>query len=186
MNPFCIVECFQIFEYQSICMPIIVDFKAIRTTRPTGGPDSFCQRIKLLFREPLGTGKTYVAACISNALLERNVTVKMTNFNTIVDTMFRVENKTEYMNELSHCSLLIIDKLGLERSSEYALGIIFYVIDHRYRSGKPLITTTNLPLKEIKGESNINKRRIYDLILERCTPILVDGENNCEKTSEKT
>ena len=94
-------------------MPIIVDFKAIRTTRPTGGPDSFCQRIKLLFREPLGTGKTYVAACISNALLERNVTVKMTNFNTIVDTMFRVENKTEYMNELSHCSLLIIDKLSL-------------------------------------------------------------------------
>ena len=167
-------------------MPIIVDFKAIRTTRPTGGPDSFCQRIKLLFWEPLGTRKTYVAACISNALLERNVTVKMTNFNTIVDTMFRVENKTEYMNELSHCSLLIIDKLGLERSSEYALGIIFYVIDHRYRSGKPLITTTNLPLKEIKGESNINKRRIYDRILERCTPILVDGENNCEKTAEKT
>lgn len=117
--------------------------------------------------------------------LERNVTVKMTNFNTIVDTMFRAENKTEYMNELSRCSLLIIDELGLERSSEYALGIIFDVIDHRYRSGKPLITTTNLPLKEIKGESNINKRRIYDRILERCTPILVDGENKREKTAEK-
>ena len=139
----------------------------------------------LLFWGPLGTGKTYVAACIANALLERNVTVKMTNFNTIVDTMFRAENKTEYMNELSRCSLLIIDELGLERSSEYALGIIFDVIDHRYRSGKPLITTTNLPLKEIKGESNINKRRIYDRILERCTPILVDGENKREKTAEK-
>ena len=74
----------------------------------------------------------------------------MTNFNTIVDTMFRAENKAEYMNELSCCSLLIIDELGLERSSEYALGIIFDIIDHRYRSGKPLITTTNLPLKEIK------------------------------------
>ena len=85
----------------------------------------------LLFWGPLGTGKTYVAACIANALLERNVTVKMTNFNTIVDTMFRAENKTEYMNELSRCSLLIIDELGLERSSEYALGIIFDVIDHR-------------------------------------------------------
>ena len=72
--------------------------------------------------------------------------------------MFRVENKTEYMNELSHCSLLIIDKLGLERSSEYALGIIFYVIDHRYRSGKPLITTTNLPLKEIKGKANRHEK----------------------------
>ena len=136
----------------------------------------------LLFWGPLGTGKSYVATCIANALLERNVTVKMTNFNTIVDTMFRAENKAEYMNELSCCSLLIIDELGLERSSEYALGIIFDVIDHRYRSGKPLITTTNLPLKEIKGEPNIDKRRIYDRILEQCTPILVDGKNKREKT----
>lgn len=136
----------------------------------------------LLFWGPLGTGKSYVATCIANALLERNVTVKMTNFNTIVDTMFRAENKAEYMNKLSCCSLLIIDELGLERSSEYALGIIFDVIDHRYRSGKPLITTTNLPLKEIKGEPNIDKRRIYDRILEQCTPILVDGKNKREKT----
>ena len=37
----------------------------------------------------------------------------------------------------------------------------------------------------IPGESNINKRRIYDRILERCTPILVDGENKREKTAEK-
>ena len=110
--------------------------------------DKMKQKSKgLLFWGPLGTGKSYVATCIANALLERNVTVKMTNFNTIVDTMFRAENKAEYMNELSCCSLLIIDELGLERSSEYALGIIFDVIDHRYRSGKPLITTTNLPLK---------------------------------------
>ena len=56
------------------------------------------------------------------------------------------------------------------------------IIDHRYRSGKPLITTTNLPLKEIKGEPNIDKRRIYDRILEQCTPILVDGKNKREKT----
>lgn len=148
--------------------------------------DEMKQKSKgLLFWGPLGTGKSYAAACIANALLERNVTVKMTNFNTIVDTMFRAENKAEYMNELSRCSLLIIDELGLERSSEYALGIIFDVIDHRYRSGKPLITTTNLPLKEIKGEPNIDKRRIYDRILELCTPILVGGENKREKTAKE-
>lgn len=148
--------------------------------------DEMKQKSKgLLFWGPLGTGKSYAVACIANALLERNVTVKMTNFNTIVDTMFRAENKAEYMNELSRCSLLIIDELGLERSSEYALGIIFDVIDHRYRSGKPLITTTNLPLKEIKGEPNIDKRRIYDRILEQCTPILVDGENKREKTAKE-
>ncbi len=33
-----------------------------------------------------------------------------------------------------------------------------------------------------KGEPNIDKRRIYDRILEQCTPILVDGKNKREKT----
>ena len=36
-----------------------------------------------LFWGPVGTGKSYLAACIANALLEQEVTVKMTNFNTI-------------------------------------------------------------------------------------------------------
>ena len=59
--------------------------------------------------------------------------------------------------------LLIIDDLGVERNSEYALGIIFSVIDRRIRSGRPLIITTNLPLKEIKSETMLDKRRIKKL-----------------------
>ena len=112
--------------------------------------------IGCLFWGPVGTGKSYVAGCIANELLKREVTVKMTNFNTI------------------------IDDLGVERNSEYALGIIFSVIDRRIRSGRPLIITTNLPLKEIKNETMLDKRRIYDRILEMCTPMYVGGTSKRE------
>ena len=112
--------------------------------------------IGCLFWGPVGTGKSYVAGCIANDLLKREVTVKMTNFNTI------------------------IDDLGVERNSEYALGIIFSVIDRRIRSGRPLIITTNLPLKEIKSETMLDKRRIYDRILEMCTPMYVGGTSKRE------
>ena len=76
--------------------------------------------------------------------------------------------------------LLIIDDLGVERNSEYALGIIFSVIDRRIRSGRPLIITTNLPLIEIKSETMLDKRRIYDRILEMCTPMYVGGTSKRE------
>ena len=101
----------------------------------------------------------------------------MTNFNTIIDDMFPLEDKTEYINALAKYELLILDDLGTERSSEYALGIVFSVIDRRYRSGRPLIVTTNLPIKQLKEETNIEKKRIYDRILEMCVPLYVGGSS---------
>ena len=116
-----------------------------------------------------------LAACIANALLEQEVTVKMTNFNTILNDLFAAEDKTEYIRSLNGYELLIIDDLGVERNSEYALENIFSVIDWRYRSGKPLIITTNIPLVQLKQETKIEKKRIYDRILERCVPVKIDG-----------
>ena len=133
-----------------------------------------------LFWGPVGTGKSYLATSIANALLEQEVTVKMTNFNTIFNDLFAVEDKTEYIRSLNGYELLIIDDLGVERNSEYALENIFNVIDWRYRSGRPLITTTNLPLVQLKQETKIEKKRIYDRILERCIPVKIDGVSRRE------
>ena len=109
--------------------------------------------IGCLFWGPVGTGKSFIAGCIANELLKQEVTVKMTNFNTIIDDIFPLADKTEYINALASYQLLVIDDLGVERNSEYALGTVFSVIDRRVRSGRPLIITTNLPLKEIKNET---------------------------------
>ena len=125
--------------------------------------------IGCLFWGPVGTGKSDVAGCIANELL-----------NTIIDDIFPLADKTEYINALASYQLLIIDDLGVERNSEYALGIIFSVIDRRIRSGRPLIITTNLPLNEIKSETMLDKKRIYDRILEMCTPMYVGGTSKRE------
>ena len=142
--------------------------------------------IGCLFWGPVGTGKSFIAGCIANELLKQEVTVKMTNFNTIIDDIFPLADKTEYINALASYQLLIIDDLGVERNSEYALGIIFSVIDRRIRSGRPLIITTNLPLKEIKSETMLDKRRIDDRILEMCTPMYVGGTSKREVTVKMT
>jgi hypothetical protein len=51
---------------------------------------------------------------------------------TLIDDIFSLADKTEYINALASYQLLIIDDLGVERNSEYVLGIIFSVIDRRF------------------------------------------------------
>ena len=82
--------------------------------------------------------------------------------------------------------LLVIDDLGVERSTEYAMEQMFFVIDSRYRSRRPMIITTNLKLGELKNPPDLAHARIYDRILERCAPILFDGKNFREENAGAT
>ena len=125
----------------------------------------------------VGTGKTFFAACIANALVEQNVSVKMTNFSTILNDLFTESDKNKYLNRLNDHSLLIIDDLGIERGTEYALEQVYNVIDTRYKSGKPLIITTNLTLDELKYPTDIPHKRIYDRVLGMCVPVMFNGMN---------
>ena len=54
---------------------------------------------------------------------------------------------------------------------------VFAICDARYRSGLPMIITTNLTAEEIKNPQEVGYARIYDRILERCFPIAVMGES---------
>ena len=51
----------------------------------------------------------------------------------------------------------------------------YHIIDSRYRSGKPMIITTNLTMHELEHPETREKMRIYDRVLECCTPVRVDG-----------
>ncbi len=137
------------------------------------------QNTGLLLWGDVGTGKSFIAGCIANALLDRCVPVMMTNFARILNTLtgMYADDRNTYIDSLNRYALLIIDDLGMERNSEFAHEQVFNVIDSRYRSGKPLIVTTNLSLEELSNNPDLAKRRIYDRILERCVPLKVNNQN---------
>ena len=126
----------------------------------------------------VGTGKSYLAGCIANALMEKEISVRMTNFALILnDLAATFEGKNEYISNLCRYPLLILDDFGMERGTEYGLEQVYNVIDSRYRSGKPLIVTTNLTLTELQNPQDTPHARIYDRLLEMCAPVCFSGEN---------
>lgn len=141
----------------------------------------------LLLHGTVGTGKTYFAACIANALIEQGYPVLMTNFARLtnqIQGMF--EGKQEYIDSLNRYALLIIDDLGAERKSEFMQEMVFNIIDSRYRSGLPFIITTNLTTDEIKKPQDVGYSRIYDRILERCFPVEVSGTSRRRQNVKDT
>lgn len=133
----------------------------------------------LLLWGGVGTGKTFAAACIAQALVEQSVPVLMTNFSKILNSLSGMfsEDRNKYLASFNHFSLLIIDDLGIERNSEYALEQVYNVVDSRYLSRLSFIITTNLPLAELQNPKDLAHARIYDRVLERCTPIRFNGKN---------
>lgn len=132
----------------------------------------------LLLYGSVGTGKTYISACIANSLISDGYSALMTNFGRIVNQMQgSFSEKQNVLESFNRYSLLVLDDLGAERSTEYIQEMVYNIVDWRYRSGKPMIVTTNLTGEQMKATDNIQLQRIYDRIFERCLPIEVNGQS---------
>lgn len=130
----------------------------------------------LIFHGPVGTGKSFTSACIANELLDSSTSVIMTSFVKILQNIQK-QDEAEYIAMLNSAKLLILDDLGTERNTDYALEKVYNIIDSRSRVSKPMVLTTNLSLDEMMDATDIRYKRIYDRILETCYPVEISGDS---------
>lgn len=139
-------------------------------------PEMRKENMGLLFWGPAGTGKTFAAACIANALVEREVGVRLITLGEALLNLYGMsgEERIGYLEVLTTCGLLILDDFGVERRTPYAREQVYEIINRRYLSGRPMIVTTNLTLEELK-HADRDDERIHDRVLERCVPVCFNG-----------
>lgn len=123
------------------------------------------KNIGILFYGDVGTGKSFYACCIANALIDKGVKAFVTNLPSIMNELW--EDKS-YADKLQKYPLLVIDDFGVERDTTSALEQVYSVVDARVRANKPLIVTSNLSLTDLQNTTETAQKRIYDRILEMC------------------
>lgn len=131
----------------------------------------------LLFYGDVGTGKSLAAACIANALIEKGYRPKMTSLAIEADNIWNAENKAAYIDSLCRYDLLILDDLGVERKTPYMQEMVYKIVNARVAQGGPVIVTTNLTKAEMGSPAEIENKRIYSRILQRCMTVLVEGKD---------
>ena len=94
-----------------------------------------------------GVGKTHLVASIANKLIENDKIVLMGRLTTLLDMIketFRDNTKSE--NELielySNVDMIIIDDLGTEKISQWALEKLYTIVQNRCENRLPIIITT--------------------------------------------
>lgn len=150
--------------------------------------DQMFERNKgLLFYGDPSTGKTYLASCIANALMNKGTPLIVTSILklTASTSMFSqdAEELSDLIRKMNAAKLLILDDLGTERTTDYKSEQVFEVIDSRYSSRRPMIITTNLSLAQMQNEKDIRRRRIFERIFEVCHPVPFIGKSWREKTA---
>nr|UVX62064.1 MAG: AFG1-like ATPase [Bacteriophage sp.] len=156
---------------ENIARKYVANFNAMRE-----------QGTGLLLCGQVGTGKSFLASAIANELISQGTPCLMTNFSRIIS---RVSEKfggdQKYLDDLNRFDLLIIDDLGAERDTEFTWEKVMNVIDARYRSGLPLIITTNLGPKDFADRGDIRRQRVFSRLKEMCILLEIKGTDRRSK-----
>lgn len=128
---------------------------------------------------PVGTGKSTLCKALINHWGSPDYRCLFISMNDALDKMRATfDNKDtnlEYeMDKLRRPSLLILDDLGTEKTTEWSLSQFFTVFENRARSGKHTWFTTNLDEQEIKGRYG---SRIHDRLVQFCSWVKCDGQS---------
>ena len=144
-------------------------------------PALFAENKGLMFSGSIGTGKTFAACCIANALIYTNRWVFVRKALTLIRDVGNFETEKAALSDIAKPDLLVIDDFGANQNSEFNTAMLCKIIDTRYSTGKPLVITTNLTPKDLKNAPSMELARIYDRTVEMCmcekSPVILSGKS---------
>lgn len=123
-----------------------------------------------------GSGKTHAGACIANALIDRGVRAGISSTAELLAVAY--SDRPATIRRLINLDLLVLDDLGAERDSAYAMETVYAVVDGRLKAGRPMVITTNLSLEDVRSPGDMGRERIYQRVLEGCQPVRFIGQSH--------
>ena len=128
--------------------------------------------IGILFCGPMGTGKSFYAECIVNALSEKGVLTAIVPVSKLVSAIQSDIDRDEIYEAIRRFELLALDDLDAERATSFGIGTVYNIVNIRCECHLPTIFTTNLSLKELRQEQDRTKGRIYDRVIGMCPMVI--------------
>lgn len=105
----------------------------------------------LCFYGTVGTGKSFLSACIAKELMKEGHSVIYFSSPDLFDALSYHNADNDRYEDIFTCDLLIIDDLGTEYINDYSLSRLFTCLNERFLRRKPIIISTNFSLEELQA-----------------------------------
>lgn len=139
----------------------------------------------LLFSGRIGTGKTFYAASIINALRARGISAIICTAANLVSIAQASRNPLAAIDELDSFELVALDDLGAQRGTDFGISLIEGFINARVLSMRPLIITTNLSAVQMRQPEDLRWARTFDRVLTLCPQVIVTTGDSLRKTERR-
>lgn len=112
----------------------------------------------IIYSDVFGSGKTHLAACITNYLLhECHISIRFIKARDIMLELrqtfnHRGVNEGEVLNHLLGFNLLVIDDLGIDNPTDWLVSTFWTIFDKRLETGLPVVVTTNYSPEGVLGD----------------------------------
>lgn len=104
---------------------------------------------------PVGDGKTRRAALVAKRLVDDGARVRFVSARDLVESRY---GDAQSLATLMSCDVLVLDDLGKEHPSVWSTGVVFEVVDERYRDRRSLVVTTNFAPAELGARISSDKQ----------------------------
>ena len=137
----------------------------------------------------LGTGKTHLAAAIANDLLSKGHPVICMTMIDLLDRIKRTFRERdsedgEVLGLYKRVALLVIDDIGKELPTDWAISTIYNIVNGRYEANLPIVVTTNYSGDELIARmtpkdtgDDMTARATVDRLVEMCVGVELSGES---------
>jgi len=145
----------------------------------------------LLLMGPIGVGKTHLAVGIIHYLIEdKNVPCLFYDFRELLNDIRSTYDPDSQITERSiiqpllNTELLVLDELGAEKTTNWVLDVLMYILNYRYNRMALTIITTNYLNDQTSSRSGYEETledrigiRLRSRLHEMCHTVRFEGKD---------
>lgn len=130
-----------------------------------------------LWGEP-GTGKTYAACCAARLAVESGMRARKATAKRLLDEVKEGwdQRDPDVMRRFEGYDLLVLDDLGTERPTPWAMEELTRLIDARAEEGRPTVVTSNYRIGALRDMwGGMEGKRVASRLAGACESVEVAG-----------